>query len=507
MKTGNFKLFSSRSVIFAILGALCVCVVFVGISAAQGALETVGSTPARFRVGEKLTYNVSFGKFSNAAYAEMSVASRGNLDGHDVVELSSRLKMLGFVSAAFFQFDEDRTVYAAAETGLPLYISRVLNYGVEPKETVGNYLKEPSLNFDLLSLIYKARDANGAGTFTLFENERVYTVTFQSTVSEKVKTEAGEFDTVVSIVQSDYLTENGIKELKINFAASEGHVPVLFRVKTVKDIFTASLAAIQLPKVVVEKVPVPSPTPIIAATQKPAATPAPYVENKPLSPELGFELGETLDYRVSDGGKPVAAITLSAKERKLLRNVDALHLTAVITGIEQGTTTFVLGDSIHVQVDPETLAPIWAESRFAGRLKRLNQNVTFDNKSGTVSIGGTEKIDVPIGTHTLLSMIYAMRSFNLTPSKDPKAPVNDTRVAVFWESQPYVFVLHPSNPEEITVSGEKLTAQLITIATSNETIDKQGLKIWLAAESRVPVRFSFGSFQADLISPSKIVTK
>jgi hypothetical protein len=48
-----------------------------------------------------------------------------------------------------------------------------------------------------------------------------------------------------------------------------------------------------------------------------------------------------------------------------------------------------------------------------------------------------------------------------------------------------------------------MMAQQVSIATSNETIDKQGFKIWLGAESRIPLRFSFGSFQADLISPSK----
>ncbi len=501
MKTLENQLFNTRTAIFAILAALC----FAGFAASQDAAESVSSS--RFRVGEKLTYNVSFGKFSNAAYAEMSVVSRGNLDGREVVELKSRLKMLGFVSAAFFQFDEDRTVFAAPETGLPHYVSKVVNYGVEPKETVENYLKQPTSNFDLLSLVYKAREANGAGSFSLYENERVYMVTFQPTVSEKVKTEAGEFETVVSIVQSEYLIENGIKELKINFAFTESHVPVLIRVKTAKEVFKASLADIKLPKPVVEKTSVPILTPVAVATPKTVATPAPYLESQPLSPELGFEIGETLDYKVLDGGKPVATITLSAKERKMFRNEDSLHLTATVTGIEQGNATFVLGDAIDAQVDPETLAPFWVENRFAGALKLLNQNVTFDNKNGTIAFGGAEKIEAPVGTHTLLSLIYAMRSFNLKPSKDAKAPVNDTRVAVFWESQPYVFVLQPANPEEITVSGEKIMAQLITVTTSNEVFDKQGFKIWLAADSRVPVRFSFGSFQAELVSPLKNPSK
>ncbi len=500
MKIGNYNLFIGRKKIFAALAAVCYVIFCSNSAAAQEA-------SSRFRVGEKLSYNVSFGKFSNAAYAEMSVVSRGKLDGHEVVELKSRLKMLGIVSAAFFQFDEDRTVFAAPDTGLPLYVSKVVNYGVEPKETVGNYLKEPTTNFDLLSLIYKAREANGAGSFTLFENERLFTVTFQPTVSEKIKTEAGEFDTVVSVVQSDYLTEKGFREVKINFGTDENHVPVLIRVKTSKEVFKVSLADIQLPKPVVEKTPAAIQTPVAAASPKPVATPAPYVENQPLSPELGFALGETLDYKVTENEKPVATITLAAKERKLFRMKnfaeDSLLLTATVTGIEQGNRTFVLGDSIRVQVDPETLAPFWGENRFGGELKNLNQTVMFDRKNGSIAYGGAETVEAPIGTHTLLSMIYAMRSFNLKPSKDPKNPVNDTRVAVFWESQPLVFVLQPLNPDEITVNGEKILAQTVIVTTSNTKLDKQGIKIWLAADSRIPVRFSFDSFQADLVPPSK----
>src|SRR5687768_17611046 len=76
-------------------------------------------TPSIFRLGEKLSYNVSFGKFANAAYAETFVASRGKLSGRDAVELRGRVKTLEMVSAAFFMVDETRSVYAAPDTGLP----------------------------------------------------------------------------------------------------------------------------------------------------------------------------------------------------------------------------------------------------------------------------------------------------------------------------------------------------------------------------------------------------
>ncbi len=80
-------------------------------------------------------------------------------------------------------------------------------------------------------------------------------------------------------------------------------------------------------------------------------------------------------------------------------------------------------------------------------------------------------VEVPVGTHSLLSLAYAIRSFNLKPSKDASNPVNDTRVAVFLDTKAYVFTLRPSNADIINLQGEKVSAQLISISTGNPAID------------------------------------
>lgn len=498
-----------RPVFIAVLAMVCTVVLFACSLAAQVVVVgPVASVQSRFRIGEKLTYNVSFGKFTNAAYVEMSVVSRGLLSGREAVELRSRLKTLGVVGAAFFQYDESRTVFAAPDTGLPLYVSVDMHDGPLPRETISNYLKEPTSSFDLLTLIYRARAANGTGTFPLFENEKTYTVNLEATTGERVKTDAGEFDTVLSTVQSDYLTANGIKELKVNFTSDNNRIPALIRVKTEKGIFRASLAAVQLPKPAVEVavMPTKTPAPNAVATQ-PKPTPIPYVPDEPILSELGFSIGETLDYRITDSGRPLGTIALAAKERKMFQNEDSLLLTATVTRVEQGNGLFAPGDSIRVQVDPETLAPRWIETRFAGELRILNQTATFDRNTGSIALGDGKTIEAPIGTHTMLSLLYAMRSFYLRPSKDPNNPVNDTRVAVLWESQPYIFTLRPSNPEEIIVSGEKVWAQSVTVKTGNKTLDQRDLKIWLSVDGRVPVRFAFGTYQADLATPSKALPR
>ena len=483
------------------------CVGFTPTANAQA----VAASPRLFRIGEKLTYNLSFGKINDGGYAEMYVVSSGRLSGKDVVEIRSRSKTQGIINAAFFTLDESRTVFAAPDTGLPLYVRRVTHEGPEPTEVVNNYLKDPTSNFDLLTVMYKAREAGGIGTYPFLEGGQTYTATFQTKNNEKVKVDAGEFDTLVSIVQSDLLTANGIKELKINFTNDEDRVPVLIRGKTTKGEFRASLVSVHVdapvaaPTQVVSPTPKPISTPRPVSTPRPTPSPTPYIENQPLSSELGFQLGETLNYNITTGGKPVAAITLSAAERKLYLKQDSLLLTATIMGTEPGNTAFRLGDSVNVQVDPDTLAPKWYESKFVTPIVGLNQTVTFDQRTGNVSFGGAAPYDGPVGTHSLLSLVYAMRSFNLKTSKDPNNPVNDTRVAVFWESTSYIFVLRPSDPADININGEKVSAQQITVLTGNSQLDSLKIKVWLRMADRVPVRFTFGAYQADLTSQSNSI--
>ena len=220
--------------------------------------QTVEATSSIFRIGEKLRYTISFGKISNAGYAETNVISRGKINGKDAVEIRGRVKTVDIVSAAFFLFDESRTTFAAPDTGLPHYVTSSSLDSVMPKETIRNYIKQPTSNYDLLTLVYKARESSGIGSFPLSEGDQMYTVSLQGSAAEKVKTEAGVFDTTVSNVTSEYLTVSGIKDLKINFSSDEFRLPVLIRFKTAKGEFRAALAAISLPE---PEPPPPSPTP------------------------------------------------------------------------------------------------------------------------------------------------------------------------------------------------------------------------------------------------------
>lgn len=456
-----------------------------------------------FRSGEKLTYQISFDRFSNVGYAELHIASTGKLSGRDVVELRAKVKTLDFVSAAFFLIDQSRTVYVSPDTGQPLYISNIDNGGPVPKETIQNYLATPTANYDFVSAIYRARANGGSGSFPLFEDGQQYVANFLSIGSEKVKTDAGEFDTTISTVASEYLAALGMRDFKINFSTDEDRMPVLFRFKTGKSEFRIALAGINKPEIATSptSTPATTKTPLPQITPRPTPSPTPYIDNRPLTSELGFRLGETLDYQLISAGVPAGTITLNVKERKFVNGEDSLALTAEVTAIEPGSKFLTQNDQIRTLVDPETLAPRSIEVIFKNNVfPGLNGIATFDSRTGAIKAGALPPFEAPIGTHSILSLIYAMRSFNLTPSRDPSSPVNDTRVAVFWESRTYVFTLRPSRPEEVTINGVKMQAQMISITTGNAQLDNLSPKIWLNMSSgRTPVRLSIGSLQADLI--------
>jgi len=470
-----------------------------------------GQGTPQFPVGERLTYNVSFEKYNNVAFAETYVVSRGRIEGKEAVELRCRIKTLGFLSSAFYMIDESRTVFASPATGMPLYIKATSNDGILPKQSITNNLTGGAASFDLLTLIYQIRAAGGVGVFSFSENGKNYSVTLQNGTSEKVKTDVGEFDTTISTATSDYLTELGIKDLRINLANNDARTPVAFAFSTGKGNFRAVLASSTIvePQVASpDPTPTPVPTPQPTATPRPSPTPVPYVDNEPLSEDLPFSLGETLDYRITNTGAPVANARLQAKERTQFQGTDSVLLTAEISGVQGGNQPFISGDRVTARVNPDSLTPLFTEFTFHGPLSAFSQTEKFNSLGGVTVSTNPTPIETPVGTHSLLSLIYAVRAFSLHPSKDLSNPVNDTRVAVFWNSKAYIFTLRPSDTELTDAAGKKTPALLVNVVTGDPQLDQLGLKIWLGTDAkRLPLRISLGAYQADLVNAADSLPK
>jgi len=467
------------------------------ISRVEAQTENLGV----FRVGERLTYSISFDKFQNVAYAETYVVSKGKFKGKTAIEIQSKLKTLNFVTVGVMLLDTHRTALVSPIDGSVFFVKNVDKSAGSPIETSTNVTERAPGSFDLSSIIYKIRSAGGSGSFTMFENEKIYNVSFQTVGTETVRSDAGEFPANVIEVKSDYLAESGITGLRISISTEESSVPVQFRVRTARGEFRALIASIQLDTP--EPTPTPGTTPANSPrpTPKQSTTPLPYIDNQPLI-GMPFELGETLAYSVSSGSRQFGTILLSAKERILVNKKDSLVLTATV--INENGGLFRVGNGVRSNVDPETLSPFDLSAHFDGPLAGINRSVKFDPTSSKVILSSGESIDVPVGTQNILSLLYAIRLFNLAPSKDTTAPVNDTRVAVYWEGKAAnIFTLKPTEPATLTIGNSKVQAQPISVTTRIPQLDALEIKVWLSAdERRVPLRIVLGSYRLDLQVPN-----
>jgi len=466
------------------------------------------ATAGSFRIGEHISYNVSLDKFKNVAFVETNVVSRGQIAGKNVVEIDSRIKTEGFVSAAIALIDERRTIYASIEDGRPLLIKRLLDGGVATRNIDIDNTKAASAPYDLITALYKARDANGSGSFSFAEDGEESTITFLPEGSEKIATDQGTFESTIVRVSGPYFDTRGFKEIRLWLSNTEARMPVAFEFKSRNGTFRGILASYTIerpapPDTTPTPVPSVSPTPQRPVV-RPTPSPTPYIPNQPLLAELKFKLGEELNYQVTQGGRKVGSFQLSAKERKLVGVQDTLVLEAKATGVDGGNVPFSLGDSMTANVNPDSLGPNSFIAKFSKGLAPYSQNATFDQRTGIVTFGAN-RAEGPVGVHCLLSLVYAMRSFNLTPSRNAADPVNDTRVAVFLRDKVQIFSLRPSVPASITIADTKVEAQLITIVSGDHEIDKLGFKVWLSTGvSRTPLRFAIGGFQADLVSETVV---
>lgn len=461
------------------------------------------------RIGEKITYNVAIEHLDNAAFAETYIVSTGKVGDRDAIEMRTRFKTLNLASAAFFLVDESTTTYVSPTSGLPIYSRREEFTGGLPKATVRDYAVGQASGHDLNSLMIWVRSLGQPGNYSIQDDERTFPVTVQLIGGEPIRSDAGNFETTAFSVQSDYFTAKGISDIRVNLSSDEWRIPVIVRFKTSKGEVRASVASVQViqPEIEVEPVPQPIETPRPVPTPKPTATPEIYVNNRPLSQDLPFVLGETLDYKVSNGGTEIGSVTMRAESRSEFQDTDSLLLTATISPKGSNGSSIIAGDFLRTRVHPDSLTPQQFEIRLNSAGNQIAQTATFDSRTGLISFGAVP-LEAPAGTHSVLSLLYAMRSFNLKSSRDNNNPTNDTRVAVYWDGKATIFFLRPSAPVLLDVGDEKVAAQQISITTNNPQLEALAPKVWLANDARrTPLRITLGSYQLDLVNSSVIAPK
>lgn len=473
---------------------------------------------AAYRVGERLTYNVNFSHFVSAAHVELFVANRGTFFNRDGIQLRAHVETVGIVNVALLSINNDYTTYVDPQTGLPYRDQQVVREAGRTSEAERDYnqpagtdaipskvrIGEFSGTYDLLSTLYRVRGlplSDGSSYFlTVVHDGDQYSAEVKVIGRERLKTNVGSFNTVVTRVNvksQDY-------SLRVYFSDDERHVPVLITAKVAAGEIRAELAGSEL--TIPEPTPRASPTqPIKTGVQEPPvkpgsvqAAPGGITSEIPLR-DVPFKIGEQLTYQVylSNTQQPVGTIAFTLKSRGRYFNRDGLlfSVTAQTTG--PGARVFPVSDQIISYIDPTTLLPFRTELNLSENKYRYNRAYNLDQNRGAAVADNKERIEIPVGTHDLISAFYSIRTFDLWPPKQ-------NAISIMATTQPRTLLVKSQRRETIELAGQKITAIMLTLTTDDPQSDKMQIRIWIGDDARhLPLRITavtgLGAVRADLL--------
>ena len=461
-------------------------------------------SPAPYRVGERLTYNVSFSNFPSAAHVEVEVMSRGVHFGRDAVQLRAHVETTGVINVALFAINNDYMTYVDPATGLPFRSEESARDAIRSADAVQDF-PQPAGNeaippkqkgfpgtYDFISAFYRARAlplATGAVYDLSVRGQGVdYHAELKVVGRDVIRTNVGSFPTIVTEIK---VSGSPLKNFKINFSDDERHVPVLMTARVSSGDLTAELAGSELVKPP-EELPTPAPAIAVAPVPKPVAAPP------PLSESLPFKLGEQLNYQVFIGTNNtpmgLASFQVRGRQRYFERDGVFLNVTAQTTGA--AAALFAARDQIDSYVDPKALFPFRTVMNLMEGRRRLNQTLSINQEAGVATSDNGARIEIPVGTHDYVSFFYVLRTFNLAPKKR-------SAISVLVENKPKTLFVESQQREAIELGNRKVPAIALSITTDDPQPDKYQLRMWISDDNqRLPLRLTcmtkLGPIRADL---------
>jgi hypothetical protein len=494
-------------------------------------VANISFSPGIYRVGERLTYNVSFSSFVNAAHIELFIANGGMIFDRPGLEIRAHIETTEVVNVALYSINNDYTTFIDPSTGVPFRSTQVIREGGRTNDTTSDYNAPVGADaipdklragefpgrFDFLSAIYRVRalplSARSTYYFNIVYDQIEYKAQLKVVGEELVKTKVGSFNTIVTELRTSADTKFNDYKVRVYFSDDERHVPVLITARHKVGEIRAELAGSQLPEGA-PQVNVPT-NPVTAATPLPQPTPArqrPPVRPTPQPPSantdggasatlsnLPFQVGEQLNFNfyMANSPRPVATSTFQVRARSKYFGRDGLLLS--FKGQTSGAiqNVFTANDQINSYVDPNTLVPFRTELNLQEGRRRTNQTLTIDQERGFAVIAdkGT-RIEIPVGTHDIISVFYALRSFNL-------APTRRTAVSLMVNNRPLTLFITALKRETIELGTQKVAAIQLSLTTDDPQADRYALRLWVSDDRRrLPLRITaltqLGAVRADL---------
>ena len=470
------------------------------------AQENGGANPFPFsqtpyRVGERLTYNVSFSNFPSAAHVELEVVSRGVFYDREAVQLRAHVETTGVVNVALYAINNDYTTYVHAESGLPFRTEQRARDAIESAAAVLDFSQPAGTEaippkqrgfpgtYDLLAAFYRARAlplATGAVYNFTVRGDVDYNAELKVVGKEVIRTNVGSFPTIATQIK---INSSLIKNIKVNFSDDPGHVPVLLTARLSTGELKAELAGSELIKPPEEK---PTPTPPIAVAPAPMPAAPPRLENMP------FTLGEQLNYQVFIGSSSTALgmATFQVRGRSRYFDRDGLFLSVVAQTTGAAAQLFTARDQVDSYVDPKALLPYRTVLNLNEGRRRVAETLTLNQEAGTATSDKGTRIDIPVGTHDYLSFFYVLRTFNLNPTKK-------SVISLLVENRPKTMFVTSVKRETIQLGDRQIPAIALSLTTDDAEADKYQLRMWVSDDSRrLPLRLTcrtkLGPLRADL---------
>ncbi|MEP6820063.1 MAG: DUF3108 domain-containing protein [bacterium] len=483
----------------------------------KGDLTSQPFSPAPYRVGERLTYNVSFSNFISAAHVEFLVAARGTFFGRDGIQLKGHVETNGVVNAALFAINNDYITYVDPATGLPYHGQQTIRETARTLETTADFNQPAGTaaipakrtaafpgTYDFLSAVYRVRSLplTDGTTYTLSvrnENQN-YQIEIKVNGYEVIKTNVGSFNTIEAQVRVRGESQgNSYDNMKAYFTDDQRHVPVLIVSRVSAGEIRAELAgsgfvATPTPP----PAPTPTPTPVAGTppTGRPLVIPRTPDDNGPV--DLPFKVGEQLNYQVflPTIQAPVGTATFQVRARSKYFDHDGFQFTVNAQTTNALQKLFVASDLIVSYVDPKALLPFHTEFTFNEGRRRFSSKLAINQDYGTATTDSGTRIEIPVGTHDYLSFFYMLRTLNLNPPKR-------SAVSILVNNQPKTLFITALKRENVQLGSQTIPAIQISLTTDDAQGDRYQLRGWISDDKRrLPLRLTavteLGAVRADL---------
>jgi hypothetical protein len=469
---------------------------------AQSATDVVSQpfSPAPYKVGERLTFNVSFSNFISAAHVEILVAARGTFFGREGIQLKGHIETTGVVNAALFPINDDYITYVDPETGLPYRAQQTARGGSRPSETSTGFnqpggalaAKEPDQlhgTYDLLSAIYRVRAlplSEGAiYNLSVSAGGNTYQVEVKVKGSQVISLNAGSFYTIVAQVRA------GDYNATVYFTHDPGHEPLLITAKL-------SAGEIRAEQASSEFITTPNPTPGQGPPATPQVTPTTGAGNEGSLEGVPFRVGEQLNYQVylASIATPVAQATFQVRARSKYFNQDGVLFTVTAQTTNALQKLFIANDKISSYVNPQTLLPFQTELNLSEAGTLINTKLAINQDLGRVTNEKNERIEIPVGTHDYLSFFYVVRTFDLTINKR-------SGISILVNNKPKTLFVTALKRETVQLGSQMIPAIQVSLTTDDPEPNKYQLLGWISDDRRrLPLRLSavtkLGPIRADL---------